>query len=73
MFVAFTETQTKKGVISKIYKLLKKTLQNESEDNNLRVREKWELGADIIITDEKWEDSFKAGQIVQCGGSLTGT
>lgn len=57
LLIAYTEGETKKGIISKLYKVL----QHESNNNNLDVKEKWELEANIIITDEKWEETFKAG------------
>ena len=40
-----------------------KVLQQES-NNNVDVKEKWELEANIIITDEQWEETFKAGHKV---------
>ena len=46
--MAHTEGETKKGVISKLYKVL----QQESNNNNLDVKEKGEVEANIIITDE---------------------
>lgn len=47
LLMAYTEGETKKGAISKLYKVL----QQESNDKNLDVKEKWELEANIIITD----------------------
>ena len=58
--MAYTEGETKKGVISKLYKVL----QQESNNNNLDVKEKGEVEANIIITDEQWEETFKAGHRV---------
>lgn len=49
--------ETKKGIISKMYK----ALQHESNDNYMDIKAKWELEANIIMTDEKWEETFKAG------------
>lgn len=43
LLMAYTEGETKKGVISKLYKVL----QQESKNNNLDVKEKWELEANI--------------------------
>lgn len=37
--MAFTEGETKKGVIFKLYK----AVQHESNNNNLNLKEKWEL------------------------------
>lgn len=54
---SFSEDKSKKGVILKIYK----ALQHKSEGNNLDVKEKWELEANIIITEEEWEETFKEG------------
>lgn len=54
---SFSEDKSKKGVISKIYK----ALQHESDDNNLDIKEKWELEANIIISEEEWEETFKEG------------
>lgn len=70
LLMSFTEEKTKKGVISKIYK----ALQHESNDNNMDVKEKWELETNIIIGDEKWEETFKAGHKLkaQHGGNLSG-
>ena len=48
LLMAHTEGETKKGVISKLYKVL----QQESNNNNLDVKEKGEVEANIIITDE---------------------
>lgn len=54
--MSFTE-ETKKGVISKMYE----AIQHESNDNSMDVKERWELETNIIITDEQWEETFKAG------------
>lgn len=47
----------KKGVISKLYK----ALQHDSNGNNLDIKQKWELEANIIISEEEWEETFKEG------------
>ena len=60
LLIAYTEGETKKGVILKLCKIL----QQQSNNNNLDVKEKWELEANIIITDEQWEETFKAGHKV---------
>lgn len=36
-------------------------IQHESNDNSMDVKERWELETNIIITDEQWEETFKAG------------
>lgn len=57
LLMSFTKEKTKKGAISNIYK----ALQHDSDDSNMKVKEKWELESNIIITDEEWEETFKAG------------
>ena len=39
-----------------------KALQHKSKDTNMEVKEKWELEANIIMIDKKWEETFKAVQ-----------
>lgn len=51
------EGQTKKGLILKIYEVL----QHEGNNDNMDVKEKWELQANITISDEDLEETFKAG------------
>lgn len=57
LLMSLTEEEPKKGLISKIYK----ALQYESNDNNMDVKERWELEANVIITDDEWEESFRSG------------
>lgn len=57
LFMSFTEEESKKGLISKTYK----ALQYESNDNNMDVKERWELEANVIITNDDWEETFKSG------------
>lgn len=47
----------KKGLISN----LDKALQDEFSMNNMAVKEKWELEANIIIRDIDWEETFQSG------------
>lgn len=53
----YTEEDTKKGSISKIFK----AFQQDSNDDNLDVKERWELETNTITTDEDWEETFKSG------------
>lgn len=38
-----------------------KALQNETSANNMDVKEKWELEANVVITDDEWEETFRLG------------
>lgn len=53
----YTEEDTKKRDYIKIYKVL----QQNANDNNLDVKERWELETNTIITDEDCEETFKSG------------
>ena len=58
--MTYTGDETKKGAISKLYKVL----HYECNSNNKDVKEKWELEANIIICDEDWEETFKLGHSI---------
>ncbi|KAJ0055164.1 hypothetical protein NL108_011443 [Boleophthalmus pectinirostris] len=52
-----TSTCDTKKLISKIYK----TLQIDTDDNNMGVKDKWEKERNITILEKNWEKSFKDG------------
>lgn len=55
--MSYSEGESKRGLISKLYK----AIQGESSVNKMDVKEKWELKANIIIKDNDWEETFESG------------
>ena len=52
-FISITKGTVKTKFISHIYKIL----QEELKENNLDIKQKWELEMNTIIPDEQWEMS----------------
>ena len=59
-FISTIETTVKARFISHLYRIL----QEELKENNLDIKEKWELEMNIIISDEQWENSCEQGHRV---------
>ena len=59
-FISAIEGTVKAKFISHLYKIL----QEELKENNLDIKEKWELEMNIIISDEQWESSCEQGHRV---------
>ena len=71
-FISAIEGTVKAKFISHLYRIL----QEELKENNLDIKEKWELEMNIIISDEQWESSCEQGHRVTSspltGGNLDG-
>ena len=59
-FISAIEGTVKAKFISHLYRILQEGLK----ENNLDIKEKWELEMNIIISDEQWENSCEQGHKV---------